>query len=331
MSRRPAPLPSSLGEVFTPAQADAQGVPRGRLRAGDLERPFRGVRMVPASEPDPADAEPLAQDRAVRAAVLRRARACALVMPPHAFFAGRTAGVVYELPLDHLDAEGDDLCVAVHTPHRGLRRSGIRGIRLSPALTSVRAFEGLRVASPASVWAMLGPELDARELTIVGDAIVRVPRGRDGAPQAAEQLATIAQLRAAAEAPGRRGRDTLLAALPKIRVGSMSPLETDFRIDAAEAGLPEPELDVEIRDARGRLLGISEIVYPAQHTIVEVEGDHHRTDRRQWNRDIEKYAAYVAAGWEVVRLTSTHIRGTRRAVGMVRAVLIRHGWTPSSD
>ena len=62
--------------------------------------------------------------------------------------------------------------------------------------------------------------------------------------------------------------------------------------------------------------------------LVEVEGDHHRTDRRQWDRDIEKYNAYAALGWEVVRLTSTHVRGAKRGVSLVRDALLRNGWRP---
>ena len=97
------------------------------------------------------------------------------------------------------------------------------------------------------------------------------------------------------------------------------------------AGLPEPELDVEIRDASGSLCGITEIVYRKYRTLVEIEGDHHRTDQQQWDRDIEKYAAYVAEGWEVVRLTSRHIRGSHpRAVAIVREVLKRRGWRPDA-
>jgi hypothetical protein len=109
----------------------------------------------------------------------------------------------------------------------------------------------------------------------------------------------------------------------------MSPLETDFRLGASAVGLPEPDLDVEIRDHAGHRLGISDAVYPAYRTVVEVEGDHHRTARSQWNRDIEKYAAYSTEGWEVVRLTAQHIRGPRpEAAGIVRAVLLRRGWRP---
>ncbi|WP_424449694.1 hypothetical protein [Microbacterium arborescens] len=62
---------------------------------------------------------------------------------------------------------------------------------------------------------------------------------------------------------------------------------------------------------------------------AEVEGDHHRTSRRQWARDIEKHTAYVALGFEVVRLTSAHIRPTgSAAVTLVGGALRRRGWSP---
>lgn len=107
-------------------------------------------------------------------------------------------------------------------------------------------------------------------------------------------------------------------------MGSASPLETDYRLAAEDAGLPECELDVEIRDSSGRLLGICDAVYAAQRVIVEIEGDHHRTDRTQWDRDIEKYAALVADGWEIIRLTARHIRQRHpRGPELVRAALAR--------
>ncbi len=143
------------------------------------------------------------------------------------------------------------------------------------------------------------------------------------------RMCTIDDLARMVAAGRRRGIGRLQEALPLVRVGSASTLETEFRLDAAAAGLPTAELDVEIRDDRGALLGITEIVYPLYRTVVEIEGDHHRTDRKQWNRDIDKYAAYAAQGWEVVRLTSAHIRGAERSgVSLVRSVLQRRGWRP---
>jgi len=366
MPRPPSPLPDELGDAFTRGSALAAGVSARRLRAKDLESPFHGVRQRPepktkaATEPEAqagrtaapaseapsstasaaqtgpavaaktADGDtkpdtPFALDRIARKKLLRRAKAYREVMPEHAFFVGRSAAGAYELPI----TPGDDLEIGVLAPSSAPRGRGVRGIKVQPSLVQVRTHEGLRVSTPASTWAMLGRELSVRELVTVGDAIVRIPRDDKGRPQPDRQLATIAHLRLAVEAGPRRGVAKLREAVEHIRVGSSSPLETEYRLDAAAAGLPEPGLDVAIRDGRGALLGITEVAYLEYRTLVEIEGDHHRTDKKQWDRDIEKYAAYVAEGWEVVRLTSRHIRGRRpRAATLVRDVLVRRGWSP---
>ncbi|MBO9624962.1 MAG: hypothetical protein J7484_01155 [Microbacterium sp.] len=244
-------------------------------------------------------------------------------MEPHAFFCDRTAAVLWGLPLGH----GDDLDVAVAAPHRAPRRGGIRGRQVMPELVMLRELDGFRLTSPASTWAMLGARLSVRSLVRVGDAIVRVPRERGGHRRDDLQLASLARLEAAIAVGRRPGVARLREAIEMVRVGSASPLETDFRLDAAADGLPEPELDIEIRDARGVLLGVTEIGYREYRVLVEIEGDHHRTSKEQWNRDIEKYAAYVAQGFEVVRLTGAHIRGPRpTATARVREALVRHGW-----
>ena len=76
---------------------------------------------------------------------------------------------------------------------------------------------------------------------------------------------------------------------------------------------------------RGRRIAIADAAYPDHRVIVEVEGDQHRTDRDQWNRDIDRQADLVAAGWEVVRLTAAHLC-SGQAAHRVRAALERHGW-----
>lgn len=205
----------------------------------------------------------------------------------------------------------------------------MRGVKVAPHLANVIMHDEVRTTDAASTWAMLGAELTVRELVALGDQIVRVPRDRRGSLVARQQMGTIDDLDNIVAAGRRRGIDRLRDALPLVRVGSASPLETDFRLDAAAGGLPTPELDVEIHDRNGALLGITEFVFSRFRTAVEIEGDHHRTDRTQWNRDIDKYAAYAAEGWEVVRLTSAHVRANRSAVGIVRSVLLRRGWMPA--
>lgn len=331
MARHPRALPASLGAVFTPEQARAAGVPARRLRAGDIGHPHRGLLVVSTGVRTHADRDareddaPFARDRAQREEMRRRAELYRPLMVAHAFFAGTTAAGLWSLPVDC----SGDLEVAVPAPHRAPRRAGIRGRQILPGLVSTREIDGFRVASPVSTWAMLGATLSVRELVRIADAIVRVPRDGSARPRPDLALGTMGQLQAAVDAGSRRGIGRLRAALSAARVGSASPLETDFRVDAAVDGLPEPALDVEIRDLRGRLLGVTEIAYPEFRVLVEIEGDHHRTSRDQWNRDIEKYSAYVAEGYEVVRLTSSHIRGSRpTATAAVRDALIRHGWRP---
>lgn len=297
MSRRPTPLPPSLGAVFTTEQARAAGVTPRRMRARDIEHPHRGLLVV-----RPADAEsllttaeaagdPFARDRAQRLEMRRRVELYRPLMVAHAFFVGRTAAGFWQLPVDC----SGDLEVGVMAPNRAPRRAGIAGRQVAPMLASLRTVDGIAVTSPASTWAMLAPDLSVRELVQVADVLVRIPRDRFARRRPDLALCTVEQLHAAIDAGRRNGVARLREAIESVRVGSASPLESDYRLDAASA----------------------------------IEGDHHRTSHEQWSRDIEKYAAYTAEGYEVVRLTSAHIRGARpTAAERVRAALIRHGWRP---
>ena len=200
------------------------------------------------------------------------------------------------------------------------------GFQTREHLAHVMDVGGLRVTTPASTWAMVGGELSERWLVIMGDHFVRVPRDHRGRAMPNARLATPAQLEAAALAPGRRHRKALVRALTSVRVGSASRLETEYRLDAEAARLPHMDLDVEVRGADGALIAIVDGMHRAFDLIVEVEGDHHRTDRAQWNRDIDRTAALAAQGWEVVRLTSRRIRDGS-ATSVVRSALHRHGWS----
>lgn len=108
--------------------------------------------------------------------------------------------------------------------------------------------------------------------------------------------------------PGRGSRTRhsrlLGELLPLLSTHSASPPESHLRLRIREWGLPEPELDYDVRAANGVLLGCSEFAWPRYRLAAEYEGDHHRTESPQWNRDIEKYHSYERHGWEAVRATS---------------------------
>lgn len=325
----PSHLPRALGAHFSVASGREAGLTRRRMRAKDLDRPFHGARRTVADisseqEAIAGDTAPLAITRSD----MRRVRAKALsflqVAAPGSFVCGASAAMLRGYPV----ATSSELDVAVVAPRRAPKGRGVKGRRLEPHLVEVEVVDGIPASTPASTWAMLGRDLSLRKLIILGDAIVRIPRDERGIPHPERAGATIDQLQAAIDAGSRAGVKKLRAALDRIRVGCSSPLETEYRLDSEDAGLPEPELDVDIRDARGRRLGISEFAYPRYGVVVEIEGDHHRSSKQQWNRDLQKYRDYANAGWEVVRLTAHDIRTRRTAVRIVRDALIRRGWRP---
>lgn len=350
--RQPQPLPDSLGASFSVSEAKRAGVSARRLRHPGLDAPFWGVRARASTstpEDDPVfDESPLAEEaRLLTAAVRRLACAFAANAGEGCFFSHITAAVLWKLPVPVRelrkavqlgDGQGEPgrsaahgIDVAVLAPRRAPKGAGVNGHELAPYLTALRTVDGLRVTSPATTWAMLAPLLTVDELVRVGDAIVRIPRRR-GMQRGDESdaLGTREQLEAAMNAGRRHGVGRLRAALPMIRVGSASPGETDLRLACIRAGLPEPQLDIDVMDRSGVAIGYTELAYPAWRVLIEYEGDHHRTDRAQWLRDIDKHAACIDAGWTVIRLTSRHVYPTGfAAVTRIREALFRAGWRPA--
>ncbi|MBB4665314.1 hypothetical protein BKA24_000023 [Microbacterium marinum] len=300
----PRPLPPALGSVFSVKAATDAGVSPRRLRARDLDRPFRGVRVQSTTVPTDAEG-----DHALRAL------AYAVVLPDGHFFSHLTAAVLWGLPLPASAFRPNAVDVAVLAPSRTPRSARIRGHRMVQASTRVCVHPqlGVPLLAPASTWASLAAVLpDVRDLVAVGDAIVRVPMFRGDGPA----LATIDDLAAAAS--GRRvGVERLRAALPLVRERSASRPETWCRLALIDGGLPEPELNWNVV-VDGRLLACVDLAYPRHRVAVEYDGEHHRADARQWSRDIERHEALAAAGWVVIRVTKQHLFAD--AAGLVARV-----------
>jgi very-short-patch-repair endonuclease len=83
-----------------------------------------------------------------------------------------------------------------------------------------------------------------------------------------------------------------------------SPRETRLRLLVLDSGLPEPEINYWIYDDRGRFLTESDLVYPREKVVLEYEGDHHRTDVKQWRKDIARRESLEDAGWRVIRVSA---------------------------
>ena len=81
-------------------------------------------------------------------------------------------------------------------------------------------------------------------------------------------------------------------------------METRARLLFLRGGLPEPELNVVINDSdSGQWLSDSDFVWRERKVVAEFDGDHHRTDRRQWQNDVAGCQNLQDDGWTFVQLT----------------------------
>jgi very-short-patch-repair endonuclease len=60
--------------------------------------------------------------------------------------------------------------------------------------------------------------------------------------------------------------------------------------------------------------------------IIEYEGDQHRTDRYQWNRDIDRQEDFASDNWTLIRVTSERARWPRQLVRAVYRALTKNGY-----
>jgi very-short-patch-repair endonuclease len=75
------------------------------------------------------------------------------------------------------------------------------------------------------------------------------------------------------------------------------------------AGFPPPQTQVPVYDEYRVLVAVLDMGWEDIKLAVEYEGDHHRTDRRQFNRDIRRAEAVAELGWIVVRVTAEDTPG----------------------
>lgn len=289
--RRSRPLPPEIaGQHFTVTDAMDLGVGRGRLRGPDLGRPFHGVRGSRAS---------LELIEACRAyASLQRVDA----------FSHTTAAELYGAPLPSRlrHRPGDDLHVTVPGTMRARQLAGVVG-HASTRFIAVE-LEGLPLIAPDRTWLDLAAMLTVEQLVAVGDFFVG---GR-------EPLCEIDDLRRMARTPRARGVRTARLAVESVRRGVESPQESMLRLALIGAGLPEPEINYTVLDANGRFLARVDLAYPQFMIALEYEGDHHRTDRTTWRKDITRRESIEDVGWRMIRVTIDDLYAT--PAGLVRRI-----------
>lgn len=318
----------SLGphdDAFSVHIARLEGASRSELRRRALVAPFHGMRIARGASRAFLDVDdPYERQRLCR---VERARIYAVGLHHGHFFSHTTAASIWgaPLPLEFSDtggiAEYADLALHVsasgHVPFP--RAAGITGHRTLLSMTAVQEHRGLRVTSPSATWASLGI-LSVPNLVALGDYFCRVWRAGHGRRDVGRPpLATVAQLRGAMEAGRRRGAARLRIALDLIRTDAWSPRESLVRCILLDAGLPEPQLNFDVR-VGGRFIACVDMAYPAERVAIEYLGMLHG---ERWAVDVERLAALRAAGWTVIEVTAALLRSPETLVRRVAAAL-RH-------
>jgi hypothetical protein len=99
-----------------------------------------------------------------------------------------------------------------------------------------------------------------------------------------------------------RGVRQLRDLLPLIDAGAESPKESWLRLLLIDGGLPAPETQIPICDEWGIPIAYLDMGYRDIQLAFEYDGDQHRSDRRQYVKDIRRVPMVERRGWEVVRV-----------------------------
>ena len=324
-------LPPELRELpFAVASALAAGITPDRLRSRDLERPFHGVRLDPAGQVELARFGDLASVRAAEEFTLLVSRCRAYVprLRPGQFFGRETAARLFKSPLPSEFRAADPLHVAAQAPGRAPRGKGVAGYQAPASARIVDRF-GLPIADPVDAWLSLasrvGASLTLDDLVAVAEHLVLDPHQLD--PYDPRPYVTIENLREAVAAFRGRGGLAAASAIEHVREGVESRPETLLRLLLVRAGLPEPEVGVDIYDANGKWLGRADQLFREWKVISEYDGEQHRTSSAQYDRDETRVENFHRAGYATVRIRKGQLFGRpNEAVDRVSRALRTAGW-----
>jgi hypothetical protein len=302
MSRTPVPPQIPHGS-FLAADADLLGLSRKQLSRDGIFTPSRGVRITLNGTGSVAD-NVRAYSRLDPGCVLTHstsARICCICLP----------GWLDQDWRIHI-ARAANSCQP--------RRRNVVGHQLSFKEGEVLMFDGVRLTSPARTWLDLASILSVDELVAAGDSIV-VEHG-DEFPVPRQPLSSISDLQAmVGRHAGTRGVKKARLALELIRVGADSAPETMMRLALLRAGLPEPALNVVLRNGLGHPVVWPDAAYPDHRIALQYEGAHH-ADPDQYRRDIKRQRLTESLGWREVRVQKGDLEGERPFVAeKVRALL----------
>jgi very-short-patch-repair endonuclease len=227
-------------------------------------------------------------------------------LPEGAAFSGRTAALLHGLDV----APRDLIEVTIPKGCGVSARSGmsVNRAQLEPGAVVFR--QGMRTTSMVRTLLDIGQRLPLVEAVVIADMALH------------RRLVTSAQLSDAVLArAGARNVSRIRRMVELAEPASESPMETRLRLLRILAGLPRPQLQVDIYDGWGRFVARADLYYPSHRLVIEYDGGNHR-DRLV--EDDRRQNALVGAGYRILRFTAADLLGHPEAViAQVRAALSR--------
>jgi hypothetical protein len=256
-------MPQALnGQPFETSFARAVGLSWKTLQGSRFRRVTHGVYVATAT----ADSARL------------RVRGVMLALPPDAIVTGVTG-----LQLLGIDM-GPELPMTFATTHpRQIRRRDVRVMRLKELPPHQDG-----IAWAEHCWLVAASIMNLLDLVTAGDWLLR------------RRHTTLVRLQTAVQTYSGRGVVAARAAITLVRERVDSTRETWLRLCLVLAGLPTPECNLIIGDDQGSM-GRVDLVYLAYKLIIKYEGDQHRTDRHQWNADIDRHEDFARDKWTLIR------------------------------
>jgi hypothetical protein len=192
-------------------------------------------------------------------------------------------------------------------PPAGVRA---RSQRVQP--DEVTHVAGLPVSTPARTAFDLAGQLPT------GEAVARLDALRRATSFSIEDVMALAK-----RYPGARGLRRVREALPLVNAGAASPRETWLRLLLIDAGLPAPTTQIPVQE-NWRLIGVLDMGWDQYKVAVEYDGDHHRSDRRQYAHDQRRLRKLGELGWIIIRVIAED--KPEDVLCRVRAALRRRGY-----
>ena len=295
----------------------ASGVPIAPRRPAVLRgRAFRGSHVVAAGKLSPGELRSSAWRRLFRDVYVcadvpvtheLRAVAAAGLLVPGAVVTGRSAAVLWGLPV----AERDDDVELTVAPGSTVRRvPGITVRRRTLDRLDITVRQGTRLTT-AEVTA-----IDLARCGPLDDAVVVIDQFVDARITRLEMVRAVA-----VTASGRGCRQAReAAALADGLAGS--PPETRLRLLLHRSELPRPVAQFTVRDAAGFVARV-DFAWPDRKVAVEYEGAWHGESPQQVDADRDRLNRLTAAGWTVVFVTAADMRRPERVVARIAAALAR--------